>query len=710
MTQLLDTPIARQPTDEETLVDVLQWRSHHHPCQIAYTFLQDGESEISQLTYAELDQQARSIAAVLQSRGGVGERVLLIYPPGLEFIAAFWGCLYAGAIAVPICPPRGKRKQSSVVQAIAQDAQAMIALTTEKILSTLQSQWGESSDFSQIQWLTPAQALGSPEAWQFPEITLETLAFFQYTSGSTGAPKGVMVAHGNLLHNCHLLQSACHISAASRILLWLPHYHDMGLVSGILLPLYVGCPAVLMAPTAFIQQPIRWLQAISNTRATHSGAPDFAYRLCVEKIRPEQKATLDLTSWQVAFNGAESIQAKTMQDFVKAFGECGFHQQALMPCYGLAEATLGISWHPFEQDPRIINVSTSALATGQIELVEDQLKQPFKSLVSCGVPPSELMVQIVNPHTNQCCPNQSVGEIWVAGASITQGYWQQPALTQSTFHAYLSDSQAGPYLRTGDLGFIHDGELLITGRLKDVIIIRGQNYYPQDIEAAVQVSHPGLMPSHGAAFSVEVNGTEQLVIAQELKRSVLKDLDVDETFDDIVDAMLDAVLEQFELNVSSIVLLRPGHIPKTTSGKLQRSVCRTQFLEGTWAIARQWWVTPQTIQSKNPAAESSAVELTAPSIEPEITEEAIIDYLVVNMARYLEVSPKNISSHKTFARNGLNSITAINLTADLQQWLSIELEPVTFWEYTTIRSLSKYLYKLFKEGQNRMSQDAEHTP
>lgn len=702
MTQLLETLASAPPAHLKTLVDVLRWRSQHHPTQIIYTFLKDGESETAQLTCAELDRQARAIASVLQAYGAEGERVLIVYPPGLEFIAAFYGCLYAGAIAIPTYPPQSNRGRLSHVQAIAQDAQATIALTTDTILSIIQQQWNETTDLDYLQWLTTAQTLGNPEDWQSPEIRSETLAFLQYTSGSLGTPKGVMVSHENLLYSLSQIQIGFGHTSHSCGVIWLPPYHDMGLIGGILQPLFVGFPVVLMPPAAFVQKPIHWLQAISKYRATTSGGPNFAYDLCVERISTEQKANLDLSQWQVAFNGAEPIRAKTLQRFSDAFSECGFQPDAFYPCYGMAETTLIATGGLPNQSLQLSHVQTSALGQNQVVVLEHPQQSNSTTLVNCGHPLLDQELIIVDPESQRQCSQGQVGELWIAGKNVVQGYWNQPELTQQTFQAYVADTHEGPYLRTGDLGFLHDGELFVTGRLKDMVVIRGCNYYPQDIEATVQVSHPSLMPNRVAVFSVKVDDTEKLVIAQEVKRSALKELDLDETFDEIVDAMLTTVLEHFEFNIYSIVLLRPGHIPKTASGKIQRSACRTQFLEGSWAIARQWWAHPPTVQHNSPEIESLKADVNASPLQPMITEEVIVDYLIVNMARYLEVLPEEISSHKTFARHGLNSITAINLTADLQNWLSIELEPVSFWEYTTIRSLSKYLYKLFEEGQNQV--------
>ena len=703
MNQLAEIPVSTPPTHLATLVDILRWRSQGQSTQTAYTFLKDGQSEILQLTYSALDQKARSIASRLQTHQVSGQPVLLIYPPGLEFISAFFGCLYAGAIAVPAYPPRRNQKLPSF-QRIIQDARITVALTTQEGLTLIQEQWPELENSAHLQWITTEQKLNNSEEWQSPVIEPEMLAFLQYTSGSTGTPKGVMVSHKNLLYNLSQIQTGFGHTCHSRGVIWLPPYHDMGLVGGILQPIFAGFPVVLMPPAAFLQKPIRWLQAISTYQATTSGGPNFAYDLCVDRISPEQKKNLDLSQWQIAFNGSESVRARTLQRFSEAFAECGFQPKAFYPCYGMAETTLIAAGGMTNRPLRLIQVQTSALSQNQIVLLEQPQKTDSTMLVGCGQALLDQEIIIVDPNSQQQCPPQQVGEIWIAGKSVAKGYWNQSALTHQTFQAHLAGTNQGPYLRTGDLGFLQDGELFVTGRLKDMVIIRGRNYYPQDIELTVQSSHPSLQPNGAAAFAVTVDNAEKLVITQEIKRSALKELNIDE----IVEVMLSSVLEHYKLDVYSIVLLKPGSIPKTTSGKIQRSLCRTNFLENTWVAVGQWFAPLQTKQHDSLEVTTSESASTLTTLTSAITEEAIVDFLVVNMANYLNILPEQISPHKTFARNGLNSITAVNLTADLQNWLSIELEPVSFWEYTTIKSLSRYLYKLVEEQQNQISKNVEN--
>jgi len=561
-----------------TLVELLRHRAEHQTHETAYTFLVDGEAEELHLTYAELDRQARAIAAWLKMLGLEGERALLLYPAGLDFVAAFYGCLYAGVVAVPAYPPRANRSLSRI-QAIASDADAKVALTTEMVLDRVRPVLEQTPDLQALTWLATDQVPPQiEEDWTFPtSVEGSTLAFLQYTSGSTGTPKGVMLSHANLLHNCALIAHAYEITRSGSGIFWLPSYHDMGLIGGILQPLYVCRPNVLMSPMSFLQKPLRWLQAISKYRGTTSGGPNFAYELCVRKISPEQRAGLDLSSWNVAFNGAEPIRAETLDEFVEAFGPHGFRREAFYPCYGLAEATLIVSGG-YKADPPVLrSVDSKALETG-LAIEVSGADEGARTLVSCGQNLPDQQIAIVDPETLAVCPNGKVGEIWVAGPSVAQGYWKRPDETERMFRAFIPATGEGPFLRTGDLGFVEEGELFVTGRLKDLIIVRGLNHYPQDIELTVEKSHPALRLDAGAAFMVETDGQQKLVVVQEIERRQTGDLM------GVFDAIRRQVAQEHELIVGAIVLIKAGTVPKTSSGKIQRHACRDAFLQGTLEV------------------------------------------------------------------------------------------------------------------------------
>ncbi|MCC5651651.1 fatty acyl-AMP ligase [Nostoc sp. XA013] len=578
-----------------TLVELLSYRAKNQSEQKAYTFLQSTETEAVSLTYKELHLQAQAIAASMQSLNLVGERALLLYQPGVEFIAAFFGCLYAGVVAIPAYPPRRNQKLSRL-QAIAADAQAKIVLTSQSLLHSLQTSFNEEDlELSGLHWLaTDDLSNDLAQAWQPPELNGNTLAFLQYTSGSTGTPKGVMITHGNLLHNERMIEKAFGHTDKTIVVGWLPVFHDMGLIGNVLQPIYLGVPCILMSPVEFLQKPIRWLQAISRYKATTSGGPNFAYDLCIRKVTPEQLATLDLSSWEVAFTGAEPVRAETLEQFASTFAPCGFRKEAFYPCYGMAETTLIVTGGEKTALPITCNVEKAALEQNRI-VKEHKAKEDTQTIVGCGQSPSDQKVIIVDPQSLTMCASEQVGEIWVAGPSVAQGYWNQPEQTEKSFHAYLADTDISdsetsiPFFRTGDLGFLQNGELFITGRLKDVIIIRGQNHYPQDIELSVEKSHPALKPDSGAAFSIDFKGSERLVIVQEVERSYLRKLNVQE----ILGNVRQAVIAQHGLDIFATVLIRTGSIPKTSSGKIRRQACRTAFLTGTLDVMEDWSENPQ---------------------------------------------------------------------------------------------------------------------
>jgi len=582
-----------------TLVELLRHRARCQADDVAFTILLDGETQTCDLTYRELDRQARAIAAWLQSQDLVGERALLVYPPGAEFIAAFFGCLYAGVVAVPVFPPRPNRSMNRI-QAIARDAEARLALTTESVLQRVGRLIQETPDLRQLVWQPTCNLPdGIEQRWEAPKIHGDTLAFLQYTSGSTGTPKGVMLSHTNLVHNSALIAYAFEHTRSGSGVFWLPNYHDMGLIGGILQPLYVGRPNVLMSPMSFLQKPYRWLAAISRFRGTTSGGPNFAYDLCVRKITPEQRATLDLSCWRVAFNGAEPVWAETLREFSEAFAPCGFRPEAFYPCYGMAEATLIVSGGYVFEPPVIRHFDGEAL--GESRAVRVEADHPHaRALVGCGQNLPDQQIVIVDPDTETRCPTGRIGEIWVSGPSVAKGYWRKKLASQATFQARLRDTGEGPFLRTGDLGFLDEGELFVTGRIKDLIIIRGMNCYPQDIERTVQQSHPRLRPDCGAAFAVESKGGTRLIVAQEVERHRHGGLE------EICQAIRRAVAAEHDLQVDEILLLKAGSIPKTTSNKIQRNECRKRYLKNELTIVHRWPAAEKTAAQAADAEQPSA--------------------------------------------------------------------------------------------------------
>ncbi len=588
----LTDPIA----EFSTLVEILRWRAIQQPEQRTYTYLVDGEAEGDNLTYAALDCQARSLGTLLQIYRASGERALLLYPAGLEFITAFFGCLYAGVIAVPLPPPNPAQPQRTLpkLRAIVSDAQPSVVLTTSAIISNTAGLITQACELQKLRWLATDKVSSSlAQEWRDPAVTSNTLALLQYTSGSTAEPKGVMISHGNLLHNSDYINRVFALVPDSVTVTWLPAFHDMGLTNGIIQPVYKGRPCYLMPPVSFLMRPIRWLQAISRYKATISGGPNFAYDLCTRRITPEQRETLDLSSWDVAYNGAEPVRADTMKRFTATFASCGFRPGAFHPCYGLAEATLLVSGGPL-RDEMFRTIQVAAFEQNRVVDACAQ-HQNVRTLAGSGHTLQGTKVVIADPESLTSCAPDEVGEIWVSGPSVTQGYWNRPEDSERSCRAYLKDTGEGPFLRTGDLGFMKDGELFVTGRLKDLIIISGRKFYPQDIELTVEQSHPALRAACCAAFSSDGAGEEHLIIAAEVDpryQPAVRNPPDGETrahptgrlpldVEAVVRTIRRAVAEAHDVRVHTVVLLRAGRIPKTTSGKVQRHICQASFLKGT---------------------------------------------------------------------------------------------------------------------------------
>ncbi len=642
--------------ESSSLLELSRRRAEAQPEALAYTFLVDGETEEACLTYAGLDARARAIGGLLQELGARGEPVLLLYPPGLDYVTAFLGCIYAGALAVPAYPPDPMRLGRTLprLEALVSDARARFALTNEFIRSMADGLAEQCPGLAGLKWVaTDEVPADAASAWKDPGLTRESLAFLQYTSGSTGTPRGVMLSHGNLLHNSAVIQRGFESSAGSVAVIWLPPYHDMGLIGGILQPLFAGFPGVLLSPMDFLKRPVRWLEAVSRHRGTISGGPNFAYDLCVRKTTPEQRAALDLSSWSVAFNGAEPVRAGTLERFAEAFAVSGFRREAFYPCYGLAEGTLMVTGGR-RSEPPVVRDWQQEGARG------------VRQLVGCGTDLGEQELLIADPETLAPVPEGQVGEIWVRGGSVAQGYWGRPEQSERTFRARRSDTGEGPWLRTGDLGFLSGGELFVAGRSKDLIILRGRNLYPQDLEQTAETSHPALRPGCSAAFSLDVDGQEQLVLVHEVDRARLPEPT------EAVEAIRRAVAEQHEVAPGRVVLVPAGHIPKTSSGKIQRSTCRAMYLAGELELVTE-------------SAAPQATDSTAPTEPPALTREALLsasepertrllgEYLRHRLARALAVPASALDEERPLTASGLDSIHSIELKGALEEELGIHL-------------------------------------
>jgi 8-amino-7-oxononanoate synthase len=664
-----DTPLAGRPA---TISDVLAARAAEWGGRPLFRFLKDGEvtGPSDLLSYADLDRRARQIAVALRDAGLAGERVLLLYPQGLEFISAFFGCLHAGVVAVPAYPPHPARLARSLdrLQTIAADAQAAAVLTTAALREKAIESLAGHAALAALQWIDTEAIDADPDAWRRPAIQSDALAFLQYTSGSTGQPRGVMVSHRNLIANLQAITGAFPLLPGENTVHWLPFYHDMGLIGGVMGALYSGCTGILMAPAHFLQRPARWVEAISHFQATVSGGPDFAFRLCAKQTAPELASALDLRSWRVAYTGAEPIRTDTLRRFADAFAVSGFRAESLRPVYGLAEATLMVTCGVPGRRAKALMLDPDA-TTGSALAAGAAAGGRVTEVAGCGraIPGHDM--RIVDPETREALPAGSIGELWVEGPSVAAGYWNQPALNDALFRARLTSGGTGTYLRTGDLALVDDdGEMFFAGRKKDLIVLRGRNYYPQDIEGTVEAAHPRVRTGCVAAFSIERDHAEALVVACEIKPNApASELEAIDT------AIREAIATDHDAAVHAIALLRPGGVPKTSSGKVRRAASRHGYLEGTL---------------------DEIVRITAAPVEPPgaaPAKGALERRILQLIAEQLGTTASALDPDVPFTRYGLDSLRAATISGMLEQELGRTLSPTLLYNYATVAALSAFL-------------------
>jgi acyl transferase domain-containing protein/acyl-CoA synthetase (AMP-forming)/AMP-acid ligase II/acyl carrier protein len=677
----MDQSQGKELSQRSSLNSVLRWRGEHQDEHPAFIYLADGENETARLTYGALDRHARSVAAWLQERDLVGKPVVLLYRAGLEFIGGFLGCLYAGAIAVPAYPPHPRRtdpRLQSILHDCAPQAALCARIDQEHLVHTVGSGGIE---------VLATDALADRSAdWRPPSIEPEMLAHLQYTSGSTGNPKGVMVSHGNLLHQCEYAREVSQCTEGSVRVSWQPFFHDMGLIGGFVGPVFCGALTVVMPPAAFLQSPIRWLKAISKYRGAGSMSPNFGYELCVRGTTPAQREGLNLSCWKDAWNGAEPIRADTLDRFCETYEPYGFHRGTYLPCYGMAETTLCTTASRIGRMPVVAALRRDALDRGVGEGCAPHEPRAIR-MVSSGISGGDMEVAIVDAHTFERRPDGGVGEIWVSGPSVARGYWKRPDETRTTFDARIAGEQDRPYLRTGDLGFVREGELYVTGRLKDMIIVRGRNLYPQDIEAAAQVSHEALQSDACAAFAMDVGGREELGIAMEVRRSGRSRVDPDEVFE----AVRAAVGEQFGVAVHWLGLVQPGRLPKTSSGKIMRYACRQQQAAAELQLLAQWHAKSKGVQSGvEPAAAGLFQRLQA--LPQSDRHRALVIHLQAEVGRALELKAPP-DARAGFERLGMDSMGAVELVNRLQDELGgrVALPATLLFDQPSIEAVAHYV-------------------
>ncbi|SMP53620.1 Acyl-CoA synthetase (AMP-forming)/AMP-acid ligase II [Neorhodopirellula lusitana] len=697
-----------------SLAHVLHERASVHPDRPALTFLSDGGNEET-LTYAGLNNRVTELAARLNNNPTLdiqpGDRALLLFPPGLEFMVAFLACQYIRVVPVPTCFPKPGRAMPRLDSAatdcrpklLLADAETLDGIDLKRLNNDVAAATFVATDATRPDthrrnvegthshdWTEdPSDSL----QWNrlLDEIEPEDLGLLQYTSGSTSQPKGVMVSHANLISNLEAIRMAFGLEWTedsgdqySRGVFWLPPFHDMGLIGGILEAVYIGGHTVLMSPRSFLSRPLRWLETISKMNASISGAPNFAYQLCVDRIESDQVASLDLSKWNVAFCGAEPISAETLKRFSQHFAASGFTEGSFTPCYGLAESTLlAASGHGTSELP-VLRVDRDDLLMGTVTPLDADSKSPARQIVACGQPGYDMTIEIVDPTERNRLSSLQVGEIWLQGTSVAGGYYQRPEVNAEQFQAKIAGEESrGEFLRTGDLGFVHDGQLYVTGRCKDVIILRGRNHYPQDIEATVaSVLDENYFQSVALAMPGPHGDTLALVI------EVIRHMDA-EAMPEAVRHIRRQLIEEHEVDARQVILTRPGAIPLTTSGKVQRQACR-QLVESKEIFVRYQWSRSMAIDDDTVAAlpllpqreDGQTIDDAAAQIEA---------WLLAWLVARGRVDENEVANETPFADYGLDSLAAVELSSELEDWLGIELTPVLAWNYPTPARLAIFL-------------------
>lgn len=660
-------PAVNGATNTQSLAELLYVRLSDQPDRLALRFLDEGTAagQRTEWTRGELHARVSGIVEALLSRLQPGDRALLVYPPGLDFVAAFYACLASGVVAVPAYPPDPSRLGPTVerLRHIAADSGATLVLSTAWITALAEELAAQAPALAALPWLAtdtlPACPPPPPRA-----IAPDATAFLQYTSGSTGRPKGVVLRHENILANLSQLASRTGLSPEDSYVGWLPTFHDMGLLGHLLLPLRMGSPTTLMSPVAFMSRPLEWLHAITRFQGTTAAAPDFGYALCARKAKAADIKSLDLRCWHLALNGAERIRVSTIERFVEVFGPAGFRRETFFPAYGLAEATVFVTGAYLHHTAPPLRVDRRAL---QQRRVEPSADGTATVLQSAGLPDPSLHIRIVDPDTLRAQDEGALGEIWLCGPNVASAYFG--GLSPETFTNWLGDD--GPYLRTGDLGLLQQGQLYVAGRIKDLIILRGRNHYPEDLERTVEGAHPSVRPGGVAAFAVERDEEERLGVAVEVG---LEALDV--SMEDLLLRIRQAVVRDHEVAVQELILLTPRSLPKTSSGKIQRSQTRTMFVEQGFEPLARW---------------SEPRRAPLPPLSPTASAEETERWLLSCVADTLSVPTSTLDSSRPFAELGVDSLLATELAGRIEESIGRRLDAVELWNHPSIAALARHL-------------------
>ncbi len=671
----------------DTLVELLRWRAAHQADRVAFVHLRDGEDDADELTYGELDTRARAVAAWLQRQGAnPGDRVLMMVDEGHAYLAALFGCMYAATLAVPVHPPDPKRPGRTLprLRNIAADAGVRFVITHAPVATAVRAAFGELESLAGATWLN-VEELGTEQAdaWVDPQVGADDLAYLQYTSGSTALPKGVMISHHNLTHQLTDFDVGYDHTPDSVLVSWLPSTHDLGLVYGRFMPVFIGFRCVYFSPMAFMQRPFRWLRALSLHRGTHSPAPNFGYELAVRRSRPDELATLDLSSVKVLLNGAEPIREASELAFIEALVPHGLPRTAVTHAMGMSESTAKIITEPIDRfPPRFVHVDPKAYEAHRVVQVPKGTPNA-RTVASCGHTVLDTVVRIVDPDTHEVLPEGSVGEMWVKGTTVAQGYFHNPEATESTFRAHTTDGD-GPFLRTGDLAFLVDNEVYLSGRLKDVVIIRGQNHHPQDIEWTMATAHPALRPNCAAAFGVPGEDGEELVLVTEVYEERVGD--PEEVF-----AAIRAAIGEHGLAARSLVLLPPRGLPKTTSGKIQRTKAKAQFLDASLPSVARWDSHAHAPHEQDDGSHDGELLVALRAAPARRRADVLVAHMQAQAAELLGLDADDIDEDRPLSELGIDSVTAVELVERVGHALNQEIPGTLLFDYPTLEAIGGFI-------------------
>jgi acyl-CoA synthetase (AMP-forming)/AMP-acid ligase II/acyl carrier protein len=658
-----------------TMVERLLQHEKNQPDKVVYILLEDGLTEKESITYASLVRKAKAIATVLMEKGSKGDRVLLLFPTGIAFITAFFACHFAGMIAVPAYPPK-RNKSNERFRSIVQDSSPAFLISTAGIHAEL-LEYHSTEGYPEGMQMLVYEELDESLAgkWSDPGISAGDIALLQYTSGSTGTPNGVMVSHANIIHNSECIKQSFGFDENSVGVNWLPNFHDMGLIGCLIQAAYLGASNVIIPPLSFLKNPSNWFRAMSRYGATTGGGPNFAFDYSIEKVPDEDIPQFDLGGLRTLYCGAEPIRRETLQEFAAKFKPSGFRPAQFYPCYGMAESVLIVTGGNYLAAPLYTEVDARTLEENRVLSVTSGRES--RVLTACGYPWLGMRVAIVDPVTRIPSAAGMLGEVWVSGPSVAQGYWNKPQETEETFSACIAGTHDGPWLRTGDLGFISHGQLFISGRRKDLIIIRGANYFPNDIEHCAEGCHPAIRKNASAAFSIDSGEGEKLVLVMETERAFMNT----DKHDEVFEAARQAIFSEYGIQPHALSLIRTGSILKTSSGKIQRFAVKRAWQENELKMVASW---------KMPAiTDELASEI---GFRPGYLREWLIHWI----SQKLKVDPGKIDPDKAVSAYGLDSITAVSLERDVNKEFGIEWPIESFMKENTVNMLVEEGINLLK--------------